>query len=882
MDFTKTIINAIKIWVNKQLSFIENKISDLEDRPSAFIQPEEPNEAPDGTLWIDTDEDSISGVGSNTAESLTFTGVVEATYNGLSPVTVNIPKVTVNGVTSDENGNIEIEVGSEQVQTDWNQNDSTQPDYIKNRTHWIEGSTYHTLNDNFIPETIARTSAVEEIKTLVGETPVSEQIEAAIAGIPEVEIPEQVQSDWNQTENTAVDYIKNRPFGEVDITQTITRNDLSFSHMQGYYFVEWIKINEAVGDNLKKMYVTWDGVTYDCKIMRIPRTSTQGTNMTQYICGNGALYYDIVNEYPMYDYLDDYTFEDTGEPFAFTFSDTVLELDMYLHVPEGTSDAANAVTSISIEIEKTISKTIDEIYIPDTIARIEDIPEGFSGSWNDLEDKPFYEENVQTIIEWDGSTDGRDSVSPTDGLTLVKVHDLVDATDLIGATLYLSDGNTIVLTSDNIASETDMYIIMDPSSYNTYLYGVQALSVSGITFPSTGLYAAVGDVYFTKLELGEVIIHTIDEKFIPDSIIAQSDWNQTDETALDFIKNRPFYMEEKSGIYLMQSKARTYEPAGDTGYYYVYETLAAQPIVGNTYTVRINNRSYYSQQCKKFPDTSAESYIGNVGLLGSTYENTGETYLIVVNMAYTNGQSMIMSAVAADTSSSYIYGTALMPVPIDEKYLPDSVKTIVNTFGVASNLNTENKNTLVDAINEVAANATTQSNWIQEDESAVDYIKNKPEITLNRVSLMDHNNGYKYHLYLYNGELVIQMSCDGIEVTTMPTKTTYWANEEFDPSGMVISAIYQDGSKEVISDYSIQVNRDDGTVTIVYETLDMSYSTSFAIFIDNTTFEDKFVDFTYTVDGNNVTLESWKGTKNGVSSTDCTVPDCHGIVQVIM
>lgn len=219
MDFTKTIINAVKIWVNKQLSFIENKISDLENRPSAFIQPEEPSETPDGTLWIDTDEDSISGVGSNTAESLTFTGVVEATYNGLSPVTVNIPKVTVNGITSDENGNIEIEVGSEQIQTDWNQNDSTQPDYIKNRTHWIEGSTYHTLSDNFIPETIARTSAVEEIKTLVGETPVSEQISEAIAEIPAVEIP--VTSVNGMTGDVVIEAggvtswndLKDKPFG---------------------------------------------------------------------------------------------------------------------------------------------------------------------------------------------------------------------------------------------------------------------------------------------------------------------------------------------------------------------------------------------------------------------------------------------------------------------------------------------------------------------------------------------------------------------------------------------------------------------------------------------------------------------------------------------
>ena len=505
-------------------------------------------------------------------------------------------------------------------------------------------------------------------------------------------------------------------------------------------------------------------------------------------------------------------------------------------------------------------------------------------SWNDLEDRPFYEENVQTIIEWDGSTDGKDSVSPTDGLTLVKVHDLIDATDLIGATLYLSDGSTIVLTSDNIAYETNMYVIMDPSSYAVYLYGVQALSVSGITFPSIGLYAAVGDVYFTKLALGEVIIHTIDEKFLPDSIIAQSDWDQTDETALDFIKNRPFYMEEKSGIYLMQSKVRTYEPAGDTGYYYVYETLAAQPIVGNTYTVRINNRSYYSQQCKKFPDTSAESYIGNVGLLGSTYENTGETYLIVVNMAYTNGQSMIMSAVAADTSSSYIYGTALMPVPIDEKYLPDSVKTVVNTFGVASNLNTENKNTLVDAINEVAANAITQSNWTQENESAVDYIKNKPEVTIDRVSLIDQGNGYKYHIYMHNGELNIQLACVGIEVTTMPTKTTYWTNEEFDPTGMIVTALYIDGSKREITDYtySVQMSVGDSTVTITYIELGTSYNAFFTVSVDS--FEDTFQDFEYTInDDGSVTLDSWKGTYNGIPNQwTCSIPDTGGKIQVIV
>lgn len=47
---------------------------------------------------------------------------------------------------------------------------------------------------------------VSEVSALVGDTAVSEQIDAAIAEIP--------QADWNQNDETASDYIKNRPFYE--------------------------------------------------------------------------------------------------------------------------------------------------------------------------------------------------------------------------------------------------------------------------------------------------------------------------------------------------------------------------------------------------------------------------------------------------------------------------------------------------------------------------------------------------------------------------------------------------------------------------------------------------------------------------------------------
>ena len=55
----------------------------------------------------------------------------------------------------------------------------------------------------------------------------------------------------------------------------------------------------------------------------------------------------------------------------------------------------------SMRIEKIIeSKQLDEKFIPDTIARVSDLPEGFSGSWNDLTDKPFGSYYEQDLIAY--------------------------------------------------------------------------------------------------------------------------------------------------------------------------------------------------------------------------------------------------------------------------------------------------------------------------------------------------------------------------------------------------------------------------------------------------------------------------------------------------
>ena len=66
---------------------------------------------------------------------------------------------------------------------------------------------------------------------------------------------------------------------------------------------------------------------------------------------------------------------------------------------------------------------------------------------------------------------------------------------------------------------------------------------------------------------------------------------------------------------------------------------------------------------------------------------------------------------------------------------------------------------------------------------------------LSNISL-NSNNGNQN-----GGENLTNLS--GIEVSTLPTKMIYEQNEEFDPAGMVVSAVYGENNKEEITNYTV-------------------------------------------------------------------------------
>lgn len=96
--------------------------------------------------------------------------------------------------------------------------------------------------------------------------------------------------------------------------------------------------------------------------------------------------------------------------------------------------------------------------------------------------------------------------------------------------------------------------------------------------------------------------------------------------------------------------------------------------------------------------------------------------------------------------------------------------------------------------------------------------------------LSDKSSGYDYSIIIRDGALVPVCRATGIEITTPPTKTGYTVGEELDLSGMVVSVLRQDGTKEEVSDYIAPTEvPSDGVVTISYTEFGGTYTASLTV-----------------------------------------------------
>ena len=166
--------------------------------------------------------------------------------------------------------------------------------------------------------------------------------------------------------------------------------------------------------------------------------------------------------------------------------------------------------------------------------------------------------------------------------------------------------------------------------------------------------------------------------------LPQADWNQNDETAADFVKNRPFYTGDLVETVLVEESTVSFADAG--GAYMALFKSTFSPTVGEIYKVYWDGAAYECT-CLEF---SGNSSIGNLSVAG-VGSDTGEPFLmLVVNSSHA------IYIYAADTAASHTFsisGFAPEVVKIDEKYLPaitadklPTIPVIEFTTSIANNI----------------------------------------------------------------------------------------------------------------------------------------------------------------------------------------------------
>ena len=149
-----------------------------------------------------------------------------------------------------------------------------------------------------------------------------------------------VQPNWNQNDETAADYIKNRPFytGDPSETVLVEESTVSFSGSGGMYLAQIQSNFEAtVGETYK---VTWDGVAYECVCVDFSNYLFIG-NLS--IAGNGS---------------------DTGEPFLMrVFNGRGIEIYTTNTSASHTISISGSIAEVIQIPDKYISNTFRDVVI---------------------------------------------------------------------------------------------------------------------------------------------------------------------------------------------------------------------------------------------------------------------------------------------------------------------------------------------------------------------------------------------------------------------------------------------------------------------------------------------------------------------------------------
>ena len=190
------------------------------------------------------------------------------------------------------------------------------------------------------------------------------------------------------------------------------------------------------------------------------------------------------------------------------------------------------------------------------------------------------------------------------------------------------------------------------------------MAISKVVYDGNTLIDLTSDsVNASNLSKGTTAHNAAGEQIVGTFEQVQSDWNQNDETAVDYVKNRPFYTKNPVETVLVEERTLSFTEADPgAGIYTSYFEGAYSFIKGETCTVYWDGNAY--ELAWKIIEGET-LYLGNPSIaFGGT--DTGEPFF-----AMTDNSRMMVYTVDASASHTFSISKVLQEiVKIDTKYLP--------------------------------------------------------------------------------------------------------------------------------------------------------------------------------------------------------------------
>ena len=224
-------------------------------------------------------------------------------------------------------------------------------------------------------------------------------------------------------------------------------------------------------------------------------------------------------------------------------------------------------------------------------------------------------------------------------------------------------------------------------------------------------------------------------------------WNQNDETAIDYIKNRPFYTSDPVETVVLEEVSITLDlPADTLPENYVYDDLPnVELIPGTTYYITYNGITY---TCVAQIFQSDFIYVGNCYLKngGDPETNTGEPFGLY-SYKYDN-QAWLVSAEQTFTISVKAAKTEINQM--DPKYIPDMYHTNYNAFQERRFINEKSVN--VSVTSELGYGIGASENLVENNTYTVYYSIDGGAYQEYKCIAWTDNSSYE--VYMGNGNIV--------------------------------------------------------------------------------------------------------------------------------